>query len=70
MVVYTIGVIIETASFGSIPALYVGRLVAGWGIGALTVTGPMAIVEIAPKSTRGLSKCSVRTHRSMLTASQ
>lgn len=70
MVVYAIGVIIETASFGDTPALYVGRLVAGWGIGALTVTGPMAIVETAPKSTRGLSKYYVKTQRSMLTASQ
>lgn len=56
MVVYSTGVIIETVSFGNIPALYAGRLIAGWGIGALTVTGPMAIVEIAPKATRGLSE--------------
>ena len=52
--VYIVGNLIETFSSGSLPALYVGRLVAGAGIGALTVIGPMAIVEIAPSTTRGL----------------
>ncbi|KAF4534011.1 MFS quinate transporter [Lasiodiplodia theobromae] len=54
MAVYAIGNIIETFSSGSLPALYIGRLVAGAGIGACTVVGPMAIVEIAPAATRGL----------------
>lgn len=54
MTIYAAGNLIETFSYGSLPALYVGRLVAGAGIGALTVVGPMAIVEIAPAMTRGL----------------
>lgn len=54
MLIYTVGNLIETFSYGSIAALYVGRLVAGIGIGCLTVIGPMAIVEIAPSTTRGL----------------
>lgn len=54
MAIYTAGNIIETFAYGSLPALYIGRLVAGAGIGALTVIGPMAIVEIAPTQTRGL----------------
>ncbi|KAF2011988.1 putative transporter [Aaosphaeria arxii CBS 175.79] len=54
MAIYALGNIIETFSYGSLPALYVGRLVAGAGIGSLTVVGPMAIVEIAPTTTRGL----------------
>jgi MFS family permease len=54
MVIYCVGNLIETFSSGSIPALYVGRLIAGFGIGSLTVIGPMAIVEIAPAATRGL----------------
>jgi cyanate permease len=53
-VVYILGSLISTFSFGNIGALYTGRLVAGFGIGALTVVGPMAIVEIAPRETRGL----------------
>jgi MFS family permease len=54
MVVNALGDLISTFSFGNIGALYVGRLVSGLGIGALTVTSPMAIVEIAPQATRGL----------------
>lgn len=54
MLIYAIGNIIETFASGSLAALYVGRLVTGAGIGALTVIGPMAIVEIAPSQTRGL----------------
>lgn len=54
MAIYIAGGIIETFSYGSLPALYVGRLVADDDIGALTVVGPMAIVEIAPAMTRRL----------------
>lgn len=35
-------------------ALYTARIVSGIGIGALSVTGPMSIVEIAPAEIRGL----------------
>lgn len=56
MAIYMAGVLIETFSSGIIGVLYLGRLVAGLGIGSLTVIGPMAIVEIAPKATRGLSE--------------
>lgn len=59
MLLFSAGVLIETFSNGSVGALYAGRLVAGWGVGAATVVGPMAIVEIAPKATRGLSKSSL-----------
>ncbi|KAI1387021.1 general substrate transporter [Hypoxylon trugodes] len=52
--IVAIGTLISTFSYGSLAALYVGRLVSGLGIGALTVTGPMSIVEIAPRVTRGL----------------
>ncbi|KAH8777441.1 general substrate transporter [Diaporthe sp. PMI_573] len=54
MTIYAIGNLIETFAYGSLPVLYIGRLVAGAGIGALTVVGPMSIVEIAPATTRGL----------------
>lgn len=36
------------------PALYASRIITGVGIGSLTVTGPMSIVEIAPQEIRGL----------------
>ena len=41
-------------SYDSVGVLYAGRLIAGLGIGALTVVGPMTITEVAPKATRGL----------------
>jgi MFS family permease len=54
MAIYTAGNLIETFSSGNLAVLYVGRLVAGVGVGTLSVVGPMAIVEIAPSTTRGL----------------
>ncbi|KAF9878050.1 MFS quinate transporter [Colletotrichum karsti] len=53
-VVYAAGSMISCFSYGNHGVLYVGRIVAGLGIGALTVVGPMAIAEMAPKSIRGL----------------
>ncbi|KAJ5095517.1 hypothetical protein NUU61_004873 [Penicillium alfredii] len=51
---YIAGSLISCFSSGNAAALYVGRIVAGLGIGALFVVCPMAIAEIAPKTTRGL----------------
>jgi MFS family permease len=51
---YIAGSLISCFAYGHVGALYVGRIVAGLGIGALTVVGPMTISEIAPKSSRGL----------------
>ncbi|KAJ6031435.1 general substrate transporter [Penicillium herquei] len=51
---YIIGSLISCFSSGNSGALYVGRIVAGLGIGALSVLCPMAISEIAPKAVRGL----------------
>lgn len=52
--IYVIGTLISCFSCGHVGALYTGRIVAGLGIGACTVMGPMAIAEIAPKTVRGL----------------
>ncbi|KAF9878832.1 MFS quinate transporter [Colletotrichum karsti] len=54
MTIWIIGQIIATVSFGNLGALYTARIVSGLGIGALTVTGPVSIVEIAPTEIRGL----------------
>ncbi|CAH0046506.1 unnamed protein product [Clonostachys solani] len=53
-VVWICGQLIATFSDGKMPALYAARIVSGLGIGPLTVTGPMSIVEIAPTEFRGL----------------
>ncbi|KAF4996488.1 hypothetical protein FDECE_12404 [Fusarium decemcellulare] len=52
--IYAVGSLISCFSYGNHAVLYVGRIVAGLGIGACTVVGPMAIAEMAPKSIRGL----------------
>lgn len=54
VLVWIIGQIIATFSMGHIGTLYAARIVSGLGIGALTVMGPMAIVEVAPTEIRGL----------------
>lgn len=38
----------------NVGALYAARIICGCGIGALTVTGPMSLAEIAPAEIRGL----------------
>ncbi len=50
---YAIGTLISCFSYGNAGALYTGRMIAGLGIGACTVVGPMAIAELAPKTIRG-----------------
>ncbi|CZR45909.1 uncharacterized protein FPRO_14915 [Fusarium proliferatum ET1] len=52
--IWIIGQLIATFSYGNKGALYTARFVSGLGIGPLTVTGPMSIVEIAPTEIRGL----------------
>ncbi|KAM0754003.1 putative transporter [Meredithblackwellia eburnea MCA 4105] len=52
--VFAIGVIIEVFSGGKMGQLLAGRVISGFGIGALTVVGPQAISEAAPPAIRGL----------------
>lgn len=51
---------IATGSNGSLSALYAARIVSGLGIGALTVLGPISLVEVAPREIRGLITVWVR----------
>ncbi|CAH0021256.1 unnamed protein product [Clonostachys rhizophaga] len=52
--IWIVGQLIATFSNGHLGVLYAARLVSGLGIGPLTVTGPISIVEIAPPEIRGL----------------
>ncbi|KAI5478085.1 MFS quinate transporter [Pseudohyphozyma bogoriensis] len=52
--IYAVGIIIEVFATGHTGQLLAGRFIAGLGIGALTVVGPMAISEAAPAAIRGL----------------
>ncbi|KIW17036.1 hypothetical protein PV08_04227 [Exophiala spinifera] len=51
--VWTLGQIVATVAPG-LAGLYAARIISGLGIGGLTVTGPMSLVEIAPAEIRGL----------------
>ncbi|KAA8563669.1 hypothetical protein EYC84_011690 [Monilinia fructicola] len=48
-----LGVILQCASHGHISALYVGRLVAGLGVGAASMLTPLYVSENAPRAIRG-----------------
>jgi MFS family permease len=53
--VTTIGVILQAASTaqGSLPIMYVGRFVAGLGVGAASSLVPLYVSECAPRAIRG-----------------
>ncbi|ERS97291.1 uncharacterized protein SPSK_02437 [Sporothrix schenckii 1099-18] len=51
--VYMAGLVVSIAAPG-LAGLNASRIVTGIGIGALTVTGPMAIAEISPDEIRGM----------------
>ncbi|CZR56988.1 related to quinate transport protein [Phialocephala subalpina] len=51
--IFCIGAIIETVNTHSMAAFYVGRVVAGIGLGAASVVVPMFSSEMAPKELRG-----------------
>jgi MFS family permease len=53
-VIYIAGVFGQTFSNGSLTALYISRVIAGFGIGGTTVVPSIYLSEIAPKPIRGL----------------
>lgn len=55
--VFCIGVIIQTANTGSLPAFYVARVIAGLGLGGATVVIPMSSSKTSPKHLRGQIGC-------------
>lgn len=52
-VVFIIGGVLQTACFDSLPQFYVGRLIAGMGVGIMSMVCPTYASEIAPKEIRG-----------------
>ncbi|KAK5674158.1 hypothetical protein LTS10_013100 [Elasticomyces elasticus] len=48
-----VGVVMQAAASGSIPVMYVGRLIAGFGVGAASMIVPLYISESAPRAIRG-----------------
>ena len=51
--IFCVGALIETINTHSMAAFYVGRVVAGLGLGAATVVVPMYSSEMSPKELRG-----------------
>lgn len=52
-VIFIIGGVVQTACFGSLDQFYVGRFVAGFGVGVMSMVCPTYASEIAPKEIRG-----------------
>lgn len=48
-----IGTIMQAASLGHLPVMYVGRFIAGLGVGAASMVTPLYISENAPRGIRG-----------------
>ncbi|WEW56993.1 hypothetical protein PRK78_002452 [Emydomyces testavorans] len=56
-VVWIIGIVIYMTANGSLAQVYVGRLIAGIGVGQTTVVGPTYLAEVSPRAIRGLCTC-------------
>jgi len=58
-VITTIGVILQAASTaqGSLPVMYVGRFIAGLGVGSASSLVPLYVSECAPRAIRGGLTC-------------
>ncbi|KAA1478057.1 general substrate transporter [Dentipellis sp. KUC8613] len=52
--IFTVGVIIQTATLTSIAQISVGRFIAGLGVGALSAIVPLYNGETSPKAIRGM----------------
>ena len=52
-IVFIIGVVIQISAFTSWVQIAIGRLIAGFGVGALSVMTPMYQAETAPRQIRG-----------------
>ncbi|CAK9784201.1 sugar transporter [Cutaneotrichosporon oleaginosum] len=51
--IFIVGGVIQTACFSSLDQFYVGRFIAGFGVGAMSCVCPTYASEIAPKEIRG-----------------
>lgn len=52
--VITLGVIMQSAASGHLAPMYVGRFVAGMGVGAASTINPIYVSENSPRAIRGL----------------
>ncbi|KAJ5774556.1 General substrate transporter [Penicillium paradoxum] len=52
-VVAILGIFMQTAASGHIEAMYIGRLITGFGVGAASMINPLYVSENAPRAIRG-----------------
>ncbi|KAJ5846970.1 hypothetical protein N7534_010639 [Penicillium rubens] len=52
-IVSVIGIAMQTAASGHIEAMYIGRLICGFGVGAASMINPLYVSENAPRAIRG-----------------
>lgn len=52
-IIFTIGAILQMTA-PAMPAMFVGRAIAGFGIGSLSMCSPVYIAELAPENVRGM----------------
>lgn len=52
--VILVGVAMQAGARGMLPLIYVGRLIAGFGVGAASCINPVYVSENAPRAIRGL----------------
>ncbi|KAF7715515.1 MFS-type Sugar/inositol transporter [Penicillium ucsense] len=48
-----IGVVMQTAASGHLEAMYIGRLITGFGVGSASMINPLYVSENAPRAIRG-----------------
>jgi MFS family permease len=60
--IFTIGVVFQAASAanGQIAVMYVGRFIAGMGVGAASTLTPLYVSECAPRAIRGALTCKAK----------
>ncbi|KAK6076458.1 hypothetical protein SCUP234_07192 [Seiridium cupressi] len=49
-----VGIIMQSAAMGHLEAMYIGRLISGFGVGCASVVNPIYVSENAPRAIRGL----------------
>ncbi|CAR23168.1 sugar porter family MFS transporter [Lachancea thermotolerans CBS 6340] len=53
VIIYSVGIIIQIASIDKWYQYFIGRIISGLGVGAITILSPMLISEVSPKHLRG-----------------
>ncbi|SCU91814.1 LADA_0F12244g1_1 [Lachancea dasiensis] len=53
VIIYAVGIVIQIASIDKWYQYFIGRIISGLGVGAITILSPMLISEVAPKHLRG-----------------